>query len=119
MVGPGETIGDIGVAPSTILTPDIGRRRFSWGLRVPLGKDHEDASAIPISSAFSFARWGVTAFWDSGATYDHGTSLFDVKFQNGVGAGLFFIMPLIRLNLDVANNLEGDTRVHFGLGFRF
>ncbi len=64
-------------------------------------------------------RLGVSAFWDTGTTWDYGERLGDQRFRHGVGGGVFAQAPLIRLNVDVANNLEGDTRVHFGFGFRF
>ena len=76
---------------------------------------------IPITSVLtgSIARVGFTAFWDTAAAWDHGDSLSGQRFHHGVGAGVYLQAPLVRLNLDVGNNLEGSTRVHFGLGFRF
>ncbi len=74
---------------------------------------------VPVTTSFSIARLGFTAFWDIGTAYSYGLPISRAQFENGVGAGVFLVAPLVRLNLDVANNLEGDTRVHFGLGFRF
>ena len=76
---------------------------------------------LPITTALtgSIARFGVAAFWDAGATWDHGRSMGDQKFHQGVGVGVFLIAPFVRLNVDVANDLNGSTRVHFGTGFRF
>lgn len=74
---------------------------------------------LPVTTSFSVARLGFTAFWDIGTAYPYGLPMARAQFENGVGAGVFLVAPLVRLNLDVANNLEGDTRVHFGLGFRF
>ncbi|NKB89503.1 MAG: BamA/TamA family outer membrane protein [Acidobacteria bacterium] len=76
---------------------------------------------IPITSVMtgSIARVGLVAFWDTAATWDHGESMGDQPFHHGVGGGVYLQAPLVRLNLDVGNNLEGDTRVHVGLGFRF
>jgi hypothetical protein len=34
-------------------------------------------------------------------------------------AGLFVTAPLVRLNLDVGNDLDGHTRLHFSTGFSF
>jgi len=76
---------------------------------------------IPITSVLtgSIARVGFTAFWDTAAVWDYGEKLGGQRFHHGVGAGVYLQAPLVRLNLDVGNNLEGNTRVHFGLGFRF
>ncbi len=76
---------------------------------------------LPITSVMtgSIARVGLTAFWDTAAFWDYGESLGDQKFHHGVGGGIYVQAPLVRLNLDVGNNLNGDTRVHVGLGFRF
>jgi outer membrane protein assembly factor BamA len=76
---------------------------------------------IPITGVMtgSIARFGFVAFWDTAAAWDHGDALGDQRFHHGVGGGIYLQAPLVRLNLDVGNNLEGSTRVHFGLGFRF
>jgi len=76
---------------------------------------------IPITSVLtgSIARVGFTAFWDSAAVWDHGDSLAGQRFHHGVGAGVYVQAPLVRLNVEVGNNLEGSTRLHVGLGFRF
>jgi len=76
---------------------------------------------IPITSVLtgSIVRLGFTAFWDTAAAWDYGDSLGGQRFHHGVGAGVYLQAPLVQLNLDVGNNLEGNTRVHFGLGFRF
>lgn len=76
---------------------------------------------LPVTNVMvgGLVRLGVAAFWDTGTTWDHGQRLGDQRFRHGVGGGVFAQAPLIRLNVDVANNLEGDTRVHFGFGFRF
>jgi len=76
---------------------------------------------IPITSVLtgSIARVGFTVFWDTAAVWDYGEKLGGQRFHHGVGAGVYLQAPLVRLNLDVGNNLEGNTRVHFGLGFRF
>ena len=72
-----------------------------------------------VTTSFGVARLGFTVFWDIGTAYSYGLPISRAQFENGVGAGVFLVAPLVWLNLDVANNLEGDTRMHFGLGFRF
>lgn len=76
---------------------------------------------IPVTSVLtgSIVRVGFAAFWDTAAVWDYGDSLSGQRFHHGVGVGVYVQAPLVRLNVDVGNNLEGSTRVHFGLGFRF
>jgi outer membrane protein assembly factor BamA len=76
---------------------------------------------VPITSVLtgSIARFGVVAFWDTAAIWDYGDTLGGQKFHHGVGGGIYVQAPLVRLNVDVGNDLQGSTRVHFGLGFRF
>jgi outer membrane protein assembly factor BamA len=74
---------------------------------------------IPLATMSGLGRAGFTLFWDTAAVWDHGGSVSDAPFHHGVGGGVFLQVPIVRLNLDVGNDLEGSTRVHFGLGFRF
>lgn len=41
------------------------------------------------------------------------------KTALGAGAGIFFIAPLLKINIDVARGVQGDTRLHVGSGFSF
>jgi len=74
---------------------------------------------IPLTTLAGLGRAGLTAFWDMAAVWDHGTAVGDAPLHHGVGGGVFLQIPVVRLNLDVGNNLAGDTRLHVGLGFRF
>ena len=74
---------------------------------------------IPLTTMSGLGRAGLTAFWDMAAVWDHGTAVADAPLNHGVGGGVFLQVPVLRLNLDVGTNLEGDTRFHVGLGFRF
>lgn len=74
---------------------------------------------IPLTTMSGLGRAGFTLFWDTAAVWDHGSSVADAPFHHGVGGGVFLQVPIVRLNIDVGNDLEGSTRVHFGLGFRF
>ena len=68
----------------------------------------------------SGARLGLTAFVDSSKIWDAGQSMSDVEWHHGVGAGVFLIASVVRINLDVARGLkDGDTRVHLSSGFTF
>ena len=74
---------------------------------------------VPISSPLSIGRLGVNLFADVGAAYDRGTAYRDADYRWGYGAGLFFSATVFKLNLDVATDGKGHTRVHLASGFRF
>jgi outer membrane protein assembly factor BamA len=74
---------------------------------------------IPISSPLSVGRLGVNVFFDTGAAYDRGQKLKDAKFDRGVGAGVWFSVAIIKLNLDIAHGLGEGTRAHLSTGFTF
>ncbi|HEX2339989.1 MAG TPA: BamA/TamA family outer membrane protein [Vicinamibacterales bacterium] len=74
---------------------------------------------IPISSPLSVGRLGVNAFFDAGAAYDRGQKLKDAKFYRGVGAGVWFSVAIVKLNLDIAHGLGEGTRAHLSTGFTF
>ena len=74
---------------------------------------------IPITSVISGARLGLTVFVDGAKTVDFGASLKDAEWHKGAGAGVFFIAPLVKINIDVARGFNGDTRLHLGSGFSF
>ena len=75
---------------------------------------------VPITSVLSGAKLGVTAFVDAGQIWNVDQPREDVEWRRGVGAGVFLIAPLVRINLDVARGLKtGDTRVHLSSGFTF
>lgn len=87
-----------------------GDKRFLWSgeLRVPF--------TTPLSSA----RTGVVAFIDGGAVAPFSGSLGHARTERGIGAGLFLVAAVVRLNVDVAHSLDGrGTRVQFGTGFSF
>jgi outer membrane protein assembly factor BamA len=74
---------------------------------------------VPISSPLSVGRLGINVFGDVGAAYDRGVALRDASYQWGYGAGVFFSATVFKLNLDVATDGHGKTRVHLASGFRF
>ena len=74
----------------------------------------------PITSVLSGAKLGLTAFVDSSKIWDAGQSMSEGEWHRGVGAGVFLIASVVRINLDVARGLkDGDTRVHLSSGFTF
>jgi hypothetical protein len=75
---------------------------------------------VPITSVISGGKLGVNMFMDAAKTTDYGLKLKDADWQRGVGAGVFLIASIFRLNLDVAHSLDGaGTHVHLSTGFVF
>jgi outer membrane protein assembly factor BamA len=75
---------------------------------------------VPLTSVISGARLGVNAFMDAGKAWDFDGRLEDAVWHRGVGAGVFLLASVVRLNLSVARGLkDGDTRVHLSSGFSF
>jgi outer membrane protein assembly factor BamA len=75
---------------------------------------------VPFDSPLGAGRAGVVLFYDAGKTWNVGEQPRDVTLQQGAGAGVFLMLPFVKMNLDVARNLtRPDTRVHFGFGFSF
>jgi hypothetical protein len=75
---------------------------------------------VPITSVLSSVKLGVTVFADRAKVGDFGASLTNAAWHSGAGAGLFIIAPLVRVNIDVARDLDGGgTRVNIGSGFSF
>jgi outer membrane protein assembly factor BamA len=79
---------------------------------------------VPLTSPLNVGRLGVTAFIDAASVAADGVKLSDQRFDRGIGAGVFFTAPAVRLSLDVAwprgaANTPRTPRVHFGLGVTF
>jgi hypothetical protein len=75
---------------------------------------------VPVTSVLNGAKLGFTAFIDAGRVWNADQAFDAVPWRKGVGAGVFLIAPLVRINLDVAQGLRtGDTRVHLSSGFSF
>jgi outer membrane protein assembly factor BamA len=75
---------------------------------------------IPITPPAPVGLVGLNFFFDSGAVYDHGTSLRKARFRNGVGAGVYFFAAFIGIQVDVAYGLASEElHFHFSTGFRF
>ncbi len=75
---------------------------------------------IPITSVISVAKLGVDVFTDASKVATFDTSLNDAPWRQGVGAGLFIIASIFRINLDVAQGLkDGGTRFTLATGFGF
>jgi len=88
----------------------VGDKRLVWSTEI----------RVPFSAVMSTGRAGADAFLDGGKVASAGQPLSGEKTFRGAGGGLFLIIPMFRLNLDVAHSLDGHgTRVHFGMGFSF
>jgi hypothetical protein len=75
---------------------------------------------VPLTSVLSGAKLGVSAFMDAGKVFDVNQRMKDAAWHQGVGAGVFLIATIVRINVDVAHGLrDGDTRVHLSSGFSF
>lgn len=74
---------------------------------------------VPVSSALTIGRLGVSVFADVGAAYDRGTAWRDADYRWGYGAGAFVSATIFKFNLDVATDGRGGARVHAATGFRF
>jgi hypothetical protein len=77
---------------------------------------------VPLTSPLLMGRFGLKGFLDAGTVYSSGAKLADQRFDRGVGGGVFISWAVVRLGLDVAWPLTGDSRTprwHFGLGVSF
>jgi outer membrane protein assembly factor BamA len=75
---------------------------------------------IPITPPAPVGLVGLNFFFDSGAVYDHGTSLRKARFRNGVGGGVYLFVAFIGFQVDAAYGLANEElHFHFSAGFRF
>jgi outer membrane protein assembly factor BamA len=68
----------------------------------------------PLTSPISFAKFGVTAFVDSGTVYGKGQRFVDQTMQQGYGGSVWLAAAFFRLNVAVAHGRGAGTRVHVG-----
>jgi outer membrane protein assembly factor BamA len=73
----------------------------------------------PITSVLRSTRIGVLAFYDTGATWNHGQRWRDAGREEGVGGGVFLVNPFIQFQFSVARGLGRSTRVHVSTGVNF
>ena len=75
---------------------------------------------VPLTPPAPVGLVGLNFFFDTGTVYDWGTSLRDARFRNGAGAGMYFFIAFVGLQVDVAYGFEDDAvRFHFSTGFRY
>jgi outer membrane protein assembly factor BamA len=73
----------------------------------------------PFTSVMRSTRLGVLAFYDTGATWDHGQRWRSAGREEGVGGGIFLVNPFFQFQLSVARGLGLSTRVHVSTGVNF
>lgn len=62
-------------------------------------------------------EWGIALFHDAG---DAARSWQDFRWRRGVGMGARWRSPIGALNIDLAHGLDqGETRLHFSVGYGF
>ena len=74
---------------------------------------------FPVGSPLSFGGAGVRVFFDTGAVYGAGDDIYRTRFSQGAGAGVFLNAAFFNLQADVAHDLDGRFRLHFGTGVSF
>ena len=74
---------------------------------------------LPWSSPLSFGKAGFKVFVDVAAAYDVGQSIRKTRFRKGAGGGIFFSVPFVQLQIDVAHNLVDGVRAHVAAGATF
>jgi outer membrane protein assembly factor BamA len=74
---------------------------------------------VPLSSPLRVARFGVSAFVDTGTAYAHGARLASQPLHVGVGGGVWWTATVFHLGVSAARGLGASTRVNFGGGLEF
>jgi outer membrane protein assembly factor BamA len=74
---------------------------------------------MPLTSALSVGKLGVSVFVDEGMAYLKGQRRQDQTLHKGVGGSIWISAAVFRLSLAVAHGLGASTRVNFGAGLTF
>ena len=75
---------------------------------------------VPITPPVPVGLVGLNFFFDTGAVYDWGVPLRKAQFRHGVGAGVYFFVAFVGLQVDMAYGLASEeVHFHFSTGFRF
>jgi outer membrane protein assembly factor BamA len=74
---------------------------------------------VPLSSPLRVARFGVSAFVDTGTAYAHGARLSSQPMHVGVGGGIWWTATVFHLGISAAHGIGATTRVNFGGGLAF
>ena len=74
---------------------------------------------VPLTSALSVGKVGVSAFVDEGIAYAKGQRRQDQILHKGVGGSVWISAAVFRLSLSVAHGIGASTRINFGAGLTF
>jgi len=74
---------------------------------------------VPVTSALSVAKLGVSAFVDYGTVYPKGQQFRDATFRTGFGGSVWLTAAVFQMSLAVAHGLGAGTRVNFMVGLTF
>jgi outer membrane protein assembly factor BamA len=74
---------------------------------------------VPLTSALSVGKLGVSLFVDTGTAYDKGQHLRDQILQTGIGGSVWVTVAAFHMGVSVAHGRGAGTRVNFGGGVSF
>ena len=74
---------------------------------------------IPITSALSLGKIGVSLFVDSGKAYQKGQHFADATRHTGTGASVWLMAAFFQIGVGVSHGNGAGTRVNFGTGLSF
>jgi hemolysin activation/secretion protein len=74
---------------------------------------------VPLTTALSTGRVGVSAFVDTGAVYADHERFRTSRLRTGIGGSAWLTFTVFHISLGVAHGRGADTRVNFGGGFVF
>ena len=74
---------------------------------------------VPLSSALSVGRVGISVFIDAGSSYDVGEHVREQSLERGAGAAAWVSATAFRFALSVARGRGAGTRVNFSMGYGF
>ena len=75
---------------------------------------------MPLTPPAPVGLIGLNFFFDAGTVYDWGTPLEKARFYRGAGAGMYFFIAFVGLQVDVAYGFDSEeVHFHFSTGFRY
>jgi outer membrane protein assembly factor BamA len=74
---------------------------------------------VPLTSALSVGKLGVSAFVDTGTVSDTGRPLRKQALHTGIGGSVWVTVAAFHLGLSLAHGLGAGTHVNFGGGLGF
>jgi outer membrane protein insertion porin family len=74
---------------------------------------------MPLSSALSVGRLGVSVFVDAGTVHAHDERLGDQSLRTSTGGAVWLNATAFHMGLAVARGRGASTRVHFSAGVSY